>query len=399
MSEDVLVIGAGVIGLSIAESLAREGRTVRVLDGQGVGTGASGAAAGMLAPISEAKEAGPLFRAGLESLSRFEALCGRLKDETGIDPELEASGVFRLVENDAARVTISGIRRSLSAVAASAETGGPLSEWLDEASLREVLPGVSPSVQGAFYSPLECHLRPPLLVKALAAAAKIRGVEFETSLGALSLRVHAKSAGASRVVGVETHSGFRGAGQVVVATGAWTTGLLAGSGIGLGVEHGAEVADAPDAIAPVRGQILSLEAPLPPLQSIVWGEEGIYFVPKRDGTWIVGATEECVGFDRRVTAEGVATLLARARAVFPAIEHATFGRAWAGLRPVSRDGLPWLGAVPGAEDLFVAAGHGRNGVLLSPITAERICEEMLGKRDDGMTDVFAAARRSAGRRT
>ena len=100
-----------------------------------------------------------------------------------------------------------------------------------------------------------------------------------------------------------------------------------------------------------------------------------------------------------MTAEGVATLVARARAVFPAIEDATFGRAWAGLRPVSRDGLPWLGAVPGVEDLFVAAGHGRNGVLLSPITAERICEEMLGKRDDGMTDVFAAARRSAGRRT
>lgn len=392
MSEDVLVIGAGVIGLAIADLLSREGRTVRVLDGQGIGTGASGAAAGMLAPISEAKQAGPLFRLGLESLSRFEGVCGRLKEETGIDPELEPSGLLRLVTTEAARELIGERRRGLSAATASTGTRGRLSEWLDRSSLRDVLSDVSPSVIGAFYSPLECHLRPPLLVTALATAAKARGVAFETSLGALGLRLEAKGGDRTRILGVETSSGFRAAGQVVVAAGAWTTGLLGSAGIRLGAAS-VDAADTPDAITPVRGQILSLEAPLPKSSSIVWGD-GIYFVPKRDGSWIVGATEEHVGFDSRVTAEGIATLLERAREVFPQIDQATFGRAWAGLRPVSRDGLPWLGGIPGTDDLFVAAGHGRNGVLLSPVTAERVCDEMLGKRDEQTKDVFAASRGS-----
>ena len=378
MIDDVLILGAGVIGVSIAERLASEGLRVRVLDGQGVGSGASGAAAGMLAPISEASGASPLARAGLESLSRFGGLCARLKDETGIDPELESSGILRVVMSDGERARIETARASLADLI---DVHGGASEWIDAPHVESLASGLSPSVVGGFFSSLECHLRPPLLVKALEASARSRGVVFETDVAAMGLRRDSTG----RIEGAETSSGFRGAGRVVVASGAWTAGLLESAGIAVG---GAPI------VTPVRGQILSLEGPLPESRTIVWGD-GIYFVPKRDGSWIVGATEEHVGFDRRVTAEGVADLLARARAVFPSIEHATFGRAWAGLRPVSRDGLPFVGAVPQSDGLFVAAGHGRNGVLLSPVTAERLCDELLGKASRGEPDAFSPSHRWA----
>jgi len=378
MTDDVLIVGAGVIGISIAERLAAEGLRIRVLDGQGVGNGASGAAAGMLAPISEASGPSLLARAGLESLSRFDGLCARLKDETGIDPELTSSGILRVVMSDEERARIGIARAGLADLIA---VHGGESEWVDAPEVKTLTSGLSPSVVGGFYSSLECHLRPPLLVKALEASARSRGVVFETTVAGMGLRRDASG----QVEGVETSSGFRAAGRVVAATGAWTSGLLESSGIQLG---GASI------VTPVRGQILSLEAPLPDSRTIVWGD-GIYFVPKRDGSWIVGATEEHVGFDRRVTAAGVADLLARARAVFPSIEGATFGRAWAGLRPVSRDGLPFVGAVPHVEGLFVAAGHGRNGVLLSPVTAERLCDALLDKGSGTEADAFSPVDRWA----
>mgnify|MGYP001569609562 FL=1 len=175
----------------------------------------------------------------------------------------------------------------------------------------------------------------------------------------------------ARIVGVQSSVGRFDARQVVVAAGPWTPGLLEASGLSI-----PGVGDLP--IQPVRGQILSLSEPLPRVREIVWGG-GVYFVPKRDGSWIVGATEEHVGFDRRVTTAGVAWLLERACAVFPALANASFESVWAGLRPVSRDGLPWIGGVEAWPGLILAAGHGRNGILLSAITAANLCDEMLGK--------------------
>jgi glycine oxidase len=158
---------------------------------------------------------------------------------------------------------------------------------------------------------------------------------------------------------------------VVLAAGVWSPELLASS-------NGAANDETRLPIEPVRGQILSLESPLPAMQSIGWAP-GIYFVPKRDGSWVVGATQERVGFDRRVTAAGIAGLLGDAIRVFPCLGDATLVRTWAGLRPVSADGLPAVGRMPGWEGLYVAAGHGRNGVLLAPITARLLADLLLGK--------------------
>ena len=377
MKDDVLVVGAGVIGLSIAEALAQEGLRVRVLDQEGVAAGASGAAAGMLAPVSEVVshavgEVDPaLLRLGTESLSRFPALCDRLREEAGIDPEFEASGSLRPVASEAERARL--------AERYARATGRV--EWLDRGEEPGLLSSLSPGFQGAFFIDFECHVRPPRLVEALAESLRRRGGAIEAGVSVQRLVWSGR-----RCVGVETAAGRRSAGHVVVAAGPWTPALLGPAADALD----ARAASGRPVIEPVRGQILALGAPLPPATPILYGPD-VYCVPKRDGSWVVGATEERVGFDRRVTGEGVAELLARAAALVPALGAATFLRAWAGLRPVAADGQPRVGAIPDATGLHVAAGHGRNGVLLAPLTAERVRDELLGKRPIGPVGLWHGA--------
>jgi len=365
---DVLIVGGGVIALSIAERLSLEGVSIRVIEADAIGSGASGAAAGMLAPISEASLDSPLLALGLESLRRFAPLCARLREETGIDPEYEASGLLHVARQgrEAERLF-----DQFNAIAAASLDDPwaiePELEWLDASALRHAPAPMAPEWNAAFFSPHEAHLRPPLLVRALEASARNRGVRIEAGIRAHRLLVEG-----ARVSGVESSNGRIEAGATILATGAWTPSILDASGL-------TPTNSRAHSIEPVRGQILTLEAPLPLLSSICWSTD-VYFVPKRDGSLIVGATEERVGFDRRVTAEGVAWLIARAREVFPPLAEASFDRAWAGLRPVSADGLPIVGRDEERDGLMIAAGHGRNGVLLAPITAELIADDLLGKK-------------------
>lgn len=385
--DDVLVVGGGVIGTAITESLAGEGLRVRLLEAEGVASGASGAAAGMLAPISEAHAPGPMLDLGLESLARFEGLCARLKDETGIDPELERSGLFSVATGAGEIEALRQRHRLLVASAVPTAGTGPAAgealapndlEWIDAAILRAEIPSLASDVSAGLYSAREKHLRPPLFARALEASARARSAAIETGV-----RVQGLLCANDRIIGVETSAGRRAAGAVVLAAGPWTPGLLESLTARLDLARPLE-------IEPVRGQILLLEPPLPTQRAIIWGP-GIYLVPKRDGSWIVGATEERVGFDRRVTAEGVGELLSRACRLIPELKDAGFGTAWAGLRPVSGDGLPWIGPLPGARGLCIAAGHGRNGVLLAPITAERIRDAVLDKTVSAPADrPFAA---------
>ena len=244
-------------------------------------------------------------------------------------------------------------------------------------ALRYAEAELAPELVAGLFSPNESHRRPSLLVRALEASSRSRGVRIDSGVRANRLLMDG-----ARVIGIESSAGAIHADVTVLAAGAWTPALLARDG----------VSPACAAIEPVRGQILALEAPLPTMQSICWSS-GVYFVPKRDGSWIIGATEERVGFDRRVTAEGVHWLLDRARRVFPGLAHASFGKAWAGLRPVSGDGLPWVGRVPEREGLLIAAGHGRNGVLLAPITAQLIVDTLLGKAGPEAAQALSPASR------
>jgi glycine oxidase len=351
---DVLVVGGGVIGCAVAWALAEEGLSVTLLERGALAGEASGAAAGMLAPFGEAPGPGPFLRWALRALQRFPALVEQLRDATGVDPEYQASGILR-VAFDAAGA------RVLAALPAL-----PGAEALARVDPREALalaPGLAPDVVAGVFSPEEAHVRSALLVRAYAEAAARRGARIESGTPVVGLL----RAG-ERVVGVETDEGARPAGAVVLCVGSGTR--LAARWLGPGWEL---------AVSPVRGQIVSVDAPSPPFAPILWSQDGVYLVPKRDGSVVAGATSERVGFDCRVTASGVAELLAGAARVVPALAEATFRGAWAGLRPETPDGLPLVGPVPGFDGLHLAAGHYRNGVLLSPVTAELVADGLLGK--------------------
>ncbi len=354
-TRDVIVVGGGVVGAAVAWFLAREGVAVTLLERGEIAGQASGAAAGMLTPLIEADpETGPgraLLRWGRHSLALFPGLVEELRESAGVDPEYRPSGLLRVARDDAEAASL----RRRAALLAAAELC-----WRTAEEARVLEPQLAPDLAGALHSPREGHVRSPLLVRAYAQAAARHGARIET--GAPVMRLVRERA---RVVGVETAEGRLSAGQVVLCAGSWTPGFAAGLG-------------APLPVAPVRGQIVSLDAPDPPFSHMVWGGS-TYLVPKLDGSVAVGATEEHVGFDRRVTAAGVRGLLDDAARLVPALADASFRSAWAGLRPETPDHLPLVGPVPTLDGLLVAAGHFRTGVLLSPATGEIVRDGVLGK--------------------
>jgi glycine oxidase len=348
---DAVVVGGGVIGAGVAWSLARAGLTVSLLERGELAGQASRVAAGMLAPISESRRDGPLRRAGLSSLARFPALVAELREASGIDPELVVSGCLRLPADDA------------EAAALRALLGDGLElAWLAPREIEALAPGIAAPARarGGLFAGGEAHVRSPLLVRAFAAAAAAAGARIETGVAALGLLRDRDT-----VCGVRCTDGARPAGCVVLCPGSFAAECAGWIGPGARIP-----------VEPVRGQLVTLEAPGP--RCIVWGP-GAYLVPRRDGSLVVGATVERVGFDARVTAEGVEGLLAAARALLPETAGARFLGAAAGLRPGTPDHLPLVGPWPGAPGLVLATGHYRSGVLLAPRTGELVADGVLGK--------------------
>jgi glycine oxidase len=224
---DVLIVGGGVIALSIAERLSLEGPSVRVIEADTIGSGASGAAAGMLAPISEAALDSPLLPLGLESLRRFSPLCARLREETGIDPEYEACGLVHVArEGREAEVLFDQFNAIRAASLDQPWVLEPELEWLDESALRSAPSPMASEWNAGFFSPHEAHLRPPLFVRALEAAARARGVQIDAGVRAHRLLIED-----ARVLGVESSVGRIEAAETILATGAWTPSILDASGL------------------------------------------------------------------------------------------------------------------------------------------------------------------------
>jgi glycine oxidase len=353
-SADIVIIGGGVIGLSVAWHLARAGdASIVVLERGQVGGGASGAAAGMLAPLAEARAPGPFVTLGLESLHRYPAFAEALRAETELDIELVGPGMLRVAatEEEADALCAAFSWQRAAGLAVERLSG-------DEARQRE--PALSPTVRAAVLSPDERHVEPRRLVRALALACARRSVRIEENAPVVELMTEGP-----RVTGVRTASDVWPCGHVVVAGGAWSEPMGRWLGVSLPV-------------FPVGGQILALRGLPPPLRHTVYGHAG-YLVPKADGRIVVGATEERgAGFNVRPTAGGMARLLGMAQTLVPALADAAFDSVWSGLRPGSRDGLPILGPLPGWENAHVATGHFRNGILLAPITGEIVARGIVG---------------------
>jgi len=362
---DVVVIGGGVIGASVACALARGGASVVLIERDDLGAHASRAAAGMLAPITESLARGPIFTLGLESLSLLEHELDELRELSGVDPELTRSGILRVAHAAEAPAL-------RAHAAALAELG---CAWVDGAELRKRDARLAPELAGALHSPREGHVDAYLLTRAYAGAAVRRGATVRRDTEALGLlRVD------DRIVGVRTSAGEIPAHDVILCTGAWA-------------RHASDWLGVPIPVDPVKGQMLALDGGEPHGGPILWGD-GAYIVPRRNGQLRIGATVEHVGFDARPTAAGVATLLAGAFAIAPALRTATFVETWAGLRPGTRDHLPLVGRVPGLEGAWLAVGHHRNGILLAALSGRALAREILdGARWPGL-DAFDPARAS-----
>jgi glycine oxidase len=363
---DVLIIGAGAAGLSVALAVARRGGSVTVLDRTGPGAGASSTAAGVLGVQGEIEADCPLGRLCVASLRRYPAWAADLTARTGIDVGLRASGGL-WIAFDAAEVDGAAAR-----AAWAAPLGMPV-DRIDAAAARAIEPALAPDIAGAARFAGDARLDPPALVKALQVAAAREGVAIRA--GALARRVLVEDGAAAGVL-LEDGAVVR-AGAVVLAAGTWS-GLVEGAGLPA------------TAVWPSRGQIVELLTEPPLLGSIVYAP-GCYLSPRDDGRVLIGSTLERVGFRPGVTAGAVQALLAAAIRAVPALAEASVNRTWSCFRPATPDELPLLGPSPIAR-LFLATGHFRNGIVLAPITGEILAAAIAG--DPPPVDVapFAPAR-------
>lgn len=361
----IVVIGAGLIGLGIAYELARRGAPVRVIDEGEPGRAASWAAAGMLAPFTEELESAEYAAFCADSLARFPAFVASLEADGGVDARLRLDGILEVAYDERSALQL----RAQLAVLAS---HGVAIRWLERDEVRELEPGLGTAVRGASLSEAEGHVDNRRLVSALQAACAALGVRVDAGAGRVALETDGR-----RVVGVRGPDGLIGADAVVNATGAWASELE-------GVPPGARVP-----VRPIKGQMLALSMPEGFVRHVLW-VPGAYLVPREDGRLLIGATAEDVGFDVRVTASGLRTLLSAALEALPGIGEFALAETWAGLRPGSPDGLPFIGTTS-LSGYLVATGHYRNGVLLAPGTAVAIADVLEGRPAAGL-EVFSPQR-------
>jgi glycine oxidase len=344
--EDVLVVGGGIHGCALARELALRGRDVLVLERSVPGAEASSAAGGILGPHLEASHGKEFLSLGRYSLSLYADWAAQLEAESGQSVGFVRCGGLRLCF-DPQRL------ESLKSEAAEMAAAGLPAAWIDARSCRELEPNLGDAL-GGIHCPEEAQVAPRLLMAALSLAARKAGVRFVTDT-VLGLEEDGR--------GVRCASGLRRAHQVVLAAGAWTTGL---PGVDLDCET----------VLPARGQMLQLQCEAPPASAILFSERG-YAVPRGDGSVLIGSTLEFVGFEKAVTVAGARNILETGLQLLPCLAEARMSDSWSGFRPWTPDHLPLLGAAP-REGLFFSTGHYRNGILLAPASAQLLADSMEG---------------------
>jgi glycine oxidase len=383
-SRDVLVIGGGVIGLSLAWRARERGMSVTVLERDTLGSGTSRVAAGMLAPVAEAEfgEAGRrVLELGLRSAELWPSFAEQLQAASGVDVGLLRTGTLMLARDE-------DEARELERQVAFRDGLGLSTSRLRGSEARDREPALAPSTRLALEAPDDHSVDPRAVLAALRAACEASGVELREHA-----RVERVEAGAGRVAGVTLADGQPlAAGQVVLAAGAWSAQVA-----------GAELDSARPGVTvpvrPVRGQLLRLRDPAGPgLLSRVIRFEGGYVVPRADGRYVLGASVEERGFDVEPDAGGVYELLREAHEVVPGVSELKIEELCVGLRPGMPDNAPAIG--PGSpEGLTLATGHHRNGILLAPLTAELGTKLLCGEQFDASERALVEAcdpRRFAG---
>jgi glycine oxidase len=349
---DVVVVGAGAIGLASGWRLAQRGMRTVVVDGGEPARGATHVAAGMLAPVNEAHFGEQeLLTLNLEAARAYPGFIAELEREAGVDVGYRPCGTLTVaLDRDQAELLRRLHRFQVSL--------GLEAEWLSGRDCRRLEPALAPRVVGGIRSSVDHQVRPRALALALATAFERAGGELRTGSAVSSVTVDG-----DRVAGIVLDSGEPIAAAHVVVAAGWQSGSLSGL-----------PAEARVAVRPVKGQILRLrgDGGKPLLERVVRTPE-VYLVPRADGELVVGATVEERGADAAVTAGGVLELLRAAYEAVPGVTELELVEASAGLRPASPDNRPIVGA--GAlEGLVWATAHWRNGILLAGVTADAVAD-------------------------
>ena len=360
---DVAIVGGGVVGCAIALELTRRGVGVTLVERGQIGREASWASAGIVSLPNRPDMRPERIELTRRSLARYPALVAELEELTGIAIEYRRPGEVTIALDEA-----------------HASSGRARAAWqraqgfdvvdLPPADALDLEPSLPPAVLAAWHAPAAGTLTLHRLTRALASAAASAGATLltDTPVGDVT---HARG----RVTGLRLADRTLAAETVILASGAWTQ--FFGASLG-----------APLPTKPIKGQLLAFaNAPLHP-RSVVTGHGG-YVRPRLDGSSVVAATEEDVGFDRRVTGEGVAWLLDLARTLCPPLLRGELVASWSGLRPGSATGEPLIGPVPGYDGLWVAAGHFRTGAKEAPATADLVASSVVGGRPDPLLAPFA----------
>ena len=355
LTSDVVVIGGGIIGLSVAYYLARERMQVTLVERGAVGREASWAAAGYLSYQGERNPPGPRLDLARSSCLMYDGWIEELREFTAADTGFWRCGLLDVSFTEAETEEMQN-RLTWQQAAGFNVT------WLDADAVRMRHPNLSPHlpVRGALLFPDVAQVRPPRLLKALTEAVIRLGVQVRDHTPVVGI-----TRSGDRVTGVTIANGDAVAAPIVVnCAGSWA------------MQVSPEMAHLP--VKPIKGTIVLLEMPAPPIREIFASSQGSIY-PRADNKVLLGATVEDVGYDKRVTIDAVHRLIHDAITLMPTLKNASLVTAWSGLRPYSPDTLPFLGPVPGLQGAYAATGHFRSGILLAPITGLLMKEMILGQ--------------------
>lgn len=358
---DVIIVGGGVIGSSIAFHLSEQGKKVLMLEKGKLASKASSAAAGMIGAQSELEENGSLFQLARKSREMFPILAQKLKRLSGIDIEFVTNGILKIAETDEDM-------SNLQSITSSQQEHGQEADWLSQAEMSSLEPSLSKHIKGAMHIPNDGNVSAYSFSKALAVSAIALGtnvLEYTEVYDFIKEK--------NNVIGVKTMVGSFYATETIVAGGAWSEQLVNQMGVKLNTY-------------PVKGECFSVHTKVNPIKRTIFSKN-CYIVPKSGSRLIIGATERAHTFDETVSIQGISKLMNLAIHLIPELKDAKWEKAWAGIRPQTSDGLPYLGKHPLFQGLSIATGHYRNGILLAPITGWLMAELIEGKKIDSVFKV------------
>lgn len=345
---DVIVVGAGLIGMLCARECAQAGLSVTVLERGKPAGESSWAGGGILSPLYPWRYPDAVTQLAQWSRLRYADLCDALEQATGIDPQYTVSGLLVLDDDySQARAWAGQYDVNLTR--------------LQHKEVAAIEPALATGFEQAIWMPDVAQIRNPRLGRALRQDLENRGVKIFTQHTISGFKISG-----NRVTGVITGNGTRYADRVIVAAGAWSSDLLASTGMRLPVE-------------PVRGQMILFNAAAGQVRRISLFQDH-YVIPRRDGRVLAGSTLEYTGFDKATTASARDTLRHAAVDLVPGLANVEIEKHWAGLRPGSPRGIPYIGRHPSLEQLYINAGHFRNGVIMAPASARLLTDLCLDRQ-------------------